>query len=189
MARIVDPELIADLVRALNVRGELAPFDISQVAVPIFDIGRFVADFGPTEVVSPGLASSNRIGIPVTQALEVRNPAHTPANVFDDTSVAPAGGTVLADTGQIGTGEFFLRLNMGHTDATPLVFEIQHRNAANLATLATYPIITEHDMGVFELSVTIAVANERFRIVNISNVAGTAVSWITLVRADSAVAI
>ncbi len=180
-ALIVDPELLAAVTRQFNLRGELQPFNLTENVVPIFDIGRLLALDPPipTQVVTPGSAVAVRIGVNNTStSLQVALPFFQDANIFDDTSAAPGAGTVLADTGQLTNNVQFMQILLSHSDGANETFEIQWRNAANNATLATLPVTLEH---VVTLNLSFDTElNERVRIVNITAIAGTAATWIAV---------
>ena len=171
MARIVDPDLVARLVRQLNVQGPLAPFDISQIAVPVFDIGKLAALDVPTRVGTSGGQSY------VTSS----QPFHEPTDVTDDGVVAaPAGGVILADSGGLAAGVHLISASYNSvstgSDAT-----LEWRNAANAGTIASWtgttgPAGTEFLVGPFALNLA---ANERLRWLNINAVVSRVTSWIT----------
>lgn len=185
-ALIDDPSLLDRILRQFRVKGRVNPFEIGNVAVPTFDIGELAQDRPVTEVVTPDSTSAVRIGLSDDQsALTIKYPPHLPTETFSDQSAAPGAASVLADTGQLAASEFFLQFTLSHDDAALRHIEIQWRNAANTATLATYPIwVTEVTNRWLNVDVAL---NERFRLVNITAIAGLALSFITVGRGRDAV--
>ena len=187
MAKIVDPELIADIISALNVQGALAPFDISQIAFPVFDIGRLAA-LNPQPVVTPNLLSSVRVGLVANNHLTVANPPVQDTEIVFGLAVAPAGGTILADTGQLAVGVHTFQGMAGHNDGVTRQFDLEWRNAANAANLMVWSFMISNEPFVFDLVPNISVANERFRWVNVSAVIGNAATSVQAVRNGEAFA-
>ncbi len=186
-ALIVDPELQAEVIRQFNLRGDLSPFQLTEQVVPIFDIGRLVSAATVQEVVTPNLLTSVLIGLSATtRALVVGDPSSSETQVFSDTSVAPGAGTVLADTGAVGTVELQIQAFAGHNDGTPRIFTLEWRNAANSATIASFPMSVETSVG-FKFRGIMA-TGERFRWVTATAVTNTAVTWIAASQSDSALA-
>lgn len=188
MAKIVDPQLIADIVRQLNVQGRLEPFDISEIAVPVFDIGR-LSGISIQEVVSPGLNEFIKIGVAGgSNVLPVAPIAFEESEIFDDSQAAPGAGTVLADTGQIVlTGDYVVQAGVGFNDATPRFFELQGRDAADAVTLWNIRIAADvyHEL-TFKIFVPITL--QRIRWVTTGAVTNTAISWIGISRALASIA-
>ncbi len=184
-ALIVDPALQAEVIRQFNLRGELAPFVLTNAVVPIFDIGRLASIDTPQVVTTLAGSQGVRVGMADTNAaLQVRYPFFSTGLFADDTQAAPGANTVLADTGAIASaGQFWFQVQASHDDGTAVIFEVQYRNAANNANLGVLPIT--NTQGIREwLSIDIA-ANERLRIVNVTAIAGTATSYILFKRADA----
>lgn len=185
-ALIVDPALIAAVTRQFNLRGELKPFNLTENVVPTFDIGKLTGiDPVPTQVVTPGNALAVRIGTLGGEALEVTFPEHIAPDVFNNSTAAPGANTVLADTGQLSFGVRRMQIRMSHDDAVARHFEIQWRNAANSATIATYPIWVFTSTNTW-LNVSIQAVNERVRIVNVTAIAGLALSYIAVAPSNRA---
>lgn len=162
MARIIDPDLIAAIVRQLNVRGELAPFDISQVAVPVFDIGKLTA----LDTIQAVGTRSDQTFVPGAP------PALNDGNALSDVVNNPAAGASIFDSGQLAAGIIWLTFS-ATTDVTGTLLELQWRNAANAATLASWNFLMEPgqtvSIGPFSPSLLL---NERFRVVNVNVLVG-----------------
>ncbi len=187
-AEIVDPDLQAQVIREFNLKGALSPFNLTETVVPIIDIGRLLS-VAVQEVVTPGQADSVQIGIGATdESLPVSFPSHVSTNAFEDSTAAPAAATVLVDTGQITTAsEYFIQFSVSHDDAALRHFELQWRDGANAANLAVYPFWTSQDKA-FWLYPSITGSNQRFRLVNVTAIAGLALSYITVARGRRALA-
>ncbi len=188
MPLIVDPALQAEVIRQFNLRGELAPFNLTENVVPVFDIGKLVSTVVPQEVVTPGLNLSARIGLDVpNRVLRVGPADYEAAEIFTDTTVAPGAATVLASTGAItAAGPRAFLACAGHNDNAPLFFDLQWRDAADAVTLASFPFAIVSELSI---AVTLSVAlNERLRWVNTTAVVGTAVSFISSASASTAIA-
>lgn len=128
------PQLIADVIDQLNVRGPLGVLDLSDEVRPVFIIG---SRTGSLQVTS--------------------NPVDfTSANVFAGSAIAPAANTVVADTGQLpaGTYDVLAHLSISGIIAGSGVITVQHRNAANAATLAT--ILSQMMQGGVEVHVNLS---------------------------------
>ena len=176
-ALIVDPALIAAVTRQFNLRGALQPFNLTENVVPTFDIGKLTGlDPIPQQVVTPGLASTVRIGTVGNNHVRVGFSEFAPANVISSIDVAPAAGTVLADSGQLAAGTNYFQALMSHDDSVDVHIELQWRNAANAANVAAWPIfIQQRWEHWFMINNAL---NERIRWVNIGAVAGTALSVV-----------
>lgn len=163
VAQVDDPVLQADLLRVLRVRGPLGILNVPDLVMPVVLMG----SVRPFDFV-------------------VLQPAYAPGNVSSDTAVAPAVNTVLADTGALaaGTYDFQAFLNYGALATTQRAVELQHRNAANAASLAVW----RQEYGLnpvprhFSFAVIVA-ANERLRFETLSAFgAGEAVSSVVMAR-------
>ncbi len=187
-ALIVDPALQASVIRQFNLKGELAPFNLTEQVVPIFDIGRLVTAATVQEVVTPGELQSVRIGVDgVNGVLSTGSIDAEDGEIFDDTAINPGAGTVLADTGQLAAGRHVIQASVGHNDATPRIMELQWRDAANAVTLANMRVIAEQNAAI-KINVNIA-TDERLRWVTTTAVTNTAVSWIMAVLYFPALAV
>ncbi len=149
---VVDPELETALVRLLSIRGQLGSLKVLDTVVPVVNMG---------DVVQPTIA--------------VRSPSFRSTDIFSNgLQTAQAAGTILADTGQLADGVFDVKLLLeARTNSAGGTIEVQHRNAANTATLAVWthiaaafgasgsPLQWSYDLGLqFAL-------NERLRAVQV----------------------
>lgn len=161
MAEIDDPELVAQIVRQLNVKGPLQPFQIPEVAMPVFDIGRLTA-----------LDLATRVGLFSEEHLTSAEPSALLADLATSRSASPVAGLVLADTGQLTAGLHLINAQISVSLATGN-FDLQWRNAANAATLRTIPFeVTHEGSKAIKYMVNIAAANERFRFVSVAAYVG-----------------
>jgi len=140
------PELTADLIGQLNLKGQVGLLD-------------FLDSVQPTIIVAV------RQGVGFT----FNPPAFAAAAVFSNSSSAPAVNTVLADTGQLAAGVHDVIVGWSMSNNTAIVnIDLQHRNAANTATLANWPHQLQGDASVVVQSMPINFAyeiavNERLR--------------------------
>ena len=121
------PLLVADLIDQLRLVGAVGLLDFNPEVTPVFLIGSRGITFGSQ---LPDFASSE---------------------VFSGTVFNPLANTVIADTGPLaaGTYDIFGSLTQsGNVAFTVSQFRIEHRNAANTATLATPLICAIHNSGV-----------------------------------------
>ena len=176
-AIIVDPALQAEVIRQFNLRGDLSPFNLTENVVPVFDIGKLVSTVVPQEVVTPNSNVSVRVGLDFSDHLVTAPPDFTRNQVTPSVDVAPAGGTVLADSGALAAGDFWLDCNFSHDDGTAVDLSLQWRNAANTATVLELQVwVTLRTQKLFMFREV--ALNERFRFVNNTAIAGTALSYI-----------
>ena len=109
------PQLIADVIRDLNVRGPLGVLNLSDEVRPVFIIG------------ARGLTvTANLVDFDSSQ-------------VFSGDASLPVASTVVADTGQLvaGTYDLLLQLSSDIQVGSNDPIRVQHRNSGNTATLAT----------------------------------------------------
>jgi len=110
------PQLVADLIATLNLTGQLGILEMSDQVSPVFLIGSRGVVFGG------------------------ENPTFASAEVFSGSATNPAANVVLADTGALPAGTYdvmsniSIRAQKGAGGNTAVL--IEHRNAANAATLA-----------------------------------------------------
>jgi len=141
------PELVAELITLLRLTGQVGRLNFSDEVIPAFLIGSRGINFGGDL------------------------PAFTSAAVFDGSFGDPAANTVIADTGPLPAGTYDVQASLfgtGTVPTTPQVFDLQHRDAANLANLATlmFTVITatEHTFAaVLPLTGYVLGLNERIR--------------------------
>jgi len=164
--------LIAQIVRQLNVQGPLAPFEIGDVAVPVFDIGQLAALDVPT-----------RVGTPAAQYLVGGHEASEDTEWFFDDTLNAAGGTVLADTGQLAAGVHVIHAAFSGDDVTQVYdAAFEWRDAANAVTLTQirqFLSVEIHNGPIIgPLFVNVAL-NERFRWVAGTAIVGTVSTWVS----------
>lgn len=149
LAQVSDPELQANLVRVLKVRGPLGELNVIDAVLPVVLMGQ-VAD------------------LPVT----VSTPAYGPGDIFSaGILVTAAANTVHADTGALPEGVYdvLLWISRGTGNSINNNYNIEHRNAANAANVAIMHSIIQAGMGydAFRLSFAYTLAqDERLRILN-----------------------
>ena len=142
---IQKPGLFEDLLRRLGVNRPTRAFTLDGNIVPVV-----LVESGVSFVASP-------------------TPPYEVTDIFTTgLQIAPAAGTVLADTGQLPVGAYSVQVVMTASDGAE--FEFQWRNAGNTANLWTQLLRLHITSGVawanVELRLLIANANERFRLLN-----------------------
>lgn len=93
-------------------------------------------------------------------------------------TTAPAANVVIADTGQLTAGDYDFDVHMGIADSTAAVGKcliLEHRNAANAATLFNLALISQQASQVYRIRRYTIATNERLRVIN-GAVAGAAAS-------------
>ncbi len=149
---VTDTILIAELLEFLSVRGRLGRLPLADLVVPVINLG--------------DVRTAN---------VDVLQPAFRSLDIFSaGPQTAPGAGTVLADTTAVPLGTYdckvFGRSNSGAGFTETI--RVQHRDAANAATLAEWDIGLINGPGdaivnsglenfAYELAL-----NERLRIVN-----------------------
>jgi len=109
------PALVAELIDQLRLTGQVGRLNFSDEVIPAFLIGSRGINFGGDL------------------------PAFASAAIFSGSFSNPAANTILADTGPLAAGTYDVQgsLSMAGTVAAGSgVFILEHRNAANNATLA-----------------------------------------------------
>ncbi len=184
-ALVDDPQLLSEILRELRVKGQLAPFTISETAIAVFDIGK-LTDLDVQHVTTPDSATGVRIGTANATTAVTREavPYSFGAVHGDGVTNNPGAGTVLADTGALAAGRISLLARIS-TDAARDQFVLEHRNAANTANLATMSIIVQS--WAYDFTYIVA-ANERFRLVNTNAIVGDVAHTIITTNYDQAVA-
>ncbi len=178
-ALIIDPALQAAVIRQFNLRGELAPFNLTENVVPVFDIGALTGNL-PTVVTTLAGSQGVRVGVNAnTNFLPVLPPAYDDTDIVDDVTVNPAAAAVLADTGQLAAGIQMVYAQINWNTAI-VDFQLEWRNAANSATLATFQYqvgtgLPHASFGPLTLNV---VVNERLRWATAGGGTGTSSSSI-----------
>lgn len=118
--QVDDPELEANLIRALSVIGQIGKLRVLDVVLPTISMGNVV-----------------------TQAVDLQMPSYRSTDVFGGDTVAPAAGTVLADTTALPAGTYDVEILVASNGTTGFAeaIALEHRNAANSANLATWPYL------------------------------------------------
>ncbi len=192
-ALIVDPELVARVVRQFNLKGPLAPFNLTENVIPTFDIGQLTGIApDPTVVTTTQGSQGVRVGVAVGASLPTQTTAYFPAQVSNSGSVTnPGAATVLVDTGALGTGAHLVHWMVNSDAAAASVFDIEHRNAANSANLAVWNVQFPAGGGAFgmfqQLTMNV-IFGERFRIVNPAAITGKVCMTIGVAVATPSVA-
>lgn len=148
-AEVDSPLLVADMLRLLNVKGAIGRLQLADIVIPIISLG---------DVVQPTVA--------------IRSPSFRSTDVFSAGILAgPAAGTIMADTGALEAGTYDVQILYSGAETTNRTATVvEHRNAANTATLMTFSIIQDVNANRgftiaymafgYELSV-----NERLRVI------------------------
>lgn len=110
------PELTADLIDQLNLRGTLGLLDFKDSVQPIYIVA-----------ARPGLSLASFV-----------LPHFESSQVFQAVVADPPGSTVIVDTGPLPAGIYdcIMTLSLDGVVAGDGVYGMEHRNAANTATLA-----------------------------------------------------
>jgi len=110
------PALVAELITQLRLTGQVGLLDFSDVVTPVFLIGSRGINFAG-DLPTFGSAST------------------ASGSIFN-----PAADVVIVDTGPLPAGIYDVSSNMSFAASTALAstaFVLEHRNAANTATLAS----------------------------------------------------
>lgn len=170
-ALIDDPTLLDRILRQFRVKGRVNPFQISGVALPVFDIGE-LSQLTPKPVVTPGLATMVAAGHST-----LTNPHYSVASPDsrglndDDTVTNPGMSAVMAETDPLAAGLHDIYASIS-TEQAPDKFELQHRNAANSANISTYVFMVNVNTPIFLAFSATVLLNERFRWLSINATAG-----------------
>jgi len=147
------PELTADLIAALRLTGTVGLLDFSDLVRPVFLIGSRGVEFGGA------------------------NPTFASSQVFHGQVTNPAANTVIADTGALpaGTYDIWGFVEGWFSVALDGAIRIEHRNAANNATLATLLSssrggTTQQGQSFLGHSRYTIALNERLRVISPQNV-------------------
>ncbi len=180
-ALIDDPALLDRILRTFRIKGRVRPFELSETAIPTFDIGN-LGGLDPTVVTTNAGSTGVRIGTLNDSAGLQTNTAHFARAEITDGAVAinPAAGTVLVDTGQLAQQNHLVEAVVSSN--VPVDFRLEWRNAADAATVASWTVLcggpsaVPHVFGPWNLEDVLL--NERFRVVNVSVVAGSVATAI-----------
>jgi len=116
--QVVDPERVVDLTRLLQIRGPLGVLNVLDTIIPVVNMGDVVAR--TVTVLQPAFRTTDIFGVGVVTA-------------------QPAG-TVLADTGPLAEGTYdFIYNGLVYSTVASAEIRLEFRNAANTATLASWP--------------------------------------------------
>ena len=135
------------LLTQLGITRNQIPFGLQSEVMPVVLVGGTVSF-----IAAPG-------------------PAYRPQDIFTaGITVAPAAGTVLADTGPLPTGLYNLDFVIySQTDTNS--FDLEWRDAANAVTIRSVRVVNSPDGPAayqFSKRFDVATENERFRILNIA---------------------
>ena len=161
--QLVDPDVLASLVRLLSVVGPLGVLEVSDVVVPVVSLGNVVQ---PTVDVVPPAFTSGQV--------------HT-----NGVQVAAPINTLHADTGALPAGTYDIILTVEPNDTTVLLpFTVEHRDAANAANIVTWTILTNLTTGAYPLRFGYTVGpGERLRVLNSVALAAGDRSSVTIFEA------
>ncbi len=184
MPLIVDPALQASVIRQFNLKGELAPFNLTENVVPIFDIGRLVGSQDPTVVTTLFGSQGIRIGIAGNNRVPIlQNPYFLAAEAFDSGLVVnPAAAAVLVDSGQVTNANKTAIVTVSTN--TKVDFAVEWRNAANSATLATWTVCTGDAFSFPQINLSNMLTDERLRVITVGGVTGTVAAHIDLTSSN-----
>lgn len=180
-ALIDDPSLLDRVLRTFRIKGKVQPFELSETAVPVFDIGN-LAGLDPQVVTTLAGSQGVRIGtINAATGIPFFGPQYQSVDVNDSGFVVnPAAGALLVDAGAM-TGfihEIFITISCGVQHD----FVIEWRNAADAANVATWSIQTGGgNISTFTMTLIINHnVSERIRVSNGSVLVGTCAATISL---------
>jgi len=160
-ALIDDPNLLDRILRQFRIKGQIRPFDLSNVAIPVIDIGKLL-DIDLTQVVTPGNTVLVRVGTAdATTFLPTAPPVLVPGDILSSDVNNPAAAEVLLDTTRLTAAPHVLHASISAN--VPLHAEFVWRNAADTADLAMWEFRISDDIlaEVGPVAVNPAV-NERF---------------------------
>lgn len=163
LPQVNDPELVANLIRLLQVRGPLGVMGVLDTVVPVVDMG---------QVVTPNI--------------NVRAPFFATADAHSNgIFTAAAINTIHADTGDLPAGTYDLRFLVTGADAANRnqSLQLQHRNAANTSNREVWEHLISHNNNrdltpayVYSLSYVLE-QDERLRILNTIAMPANSVSY------------
>jgi len=142
--QVNDPQLEADLLRVLRIKGPLGVLNVLDAIVPTVLMGT-VRPFD----------------------FQVLQPTFSPGNIFSSQNTNAGVNTVLVDTGALpaGTYDCVFNANVINLGSPAGYLGMQHRNASNAATLSELSAAfggTNATNFNQVMSIVVA-ANERFR--------------------------
>ena len=144
------PQLTADIIAALQLTGTLGLFNMSDVVIPTISVGN----------VRP-------------QTFELSPIVFTSSQIVHGSQFSPAANTVIADTGPLAAGTYDIKASMSLNATISLTstsYNLQHRNAANAATLATLLSIApsagrDEGQAILPIMGYVIALNERLRLI------------------------
>ena len=116
------PQLVADVIRQLNLTGTVGLLEFSDQVTPVYIVAQRA---GALDIVMAPVAFAS-------------------AEINSGDVIDAAASTVVADTGALPAGTYDLQAHMAFNGLTSLAgtaYRLEHRNAANNATLATLLLI------------------------------------------------
>ncbi len=179
MPLIVDPALQAEVIRQFNLRGELAPFNLTENVVPIFDIGTLLRDIDPTVVTTLAGSQGVRVGLAAGDTLQTADKRIEDTNVVDGgVTVNPGAGALLADSGQLAAGTSRIWATFGSTAALSGL-ELAWRDAADAADLAVWRFLYGAGQSIQFRETCHFLLNERLVVRNTGATVGSAVAALS----------
>jgi len=121
-----NPELVRDLLDQLQIIGQVGLLDFVPAVSPVFIVG------------------SRGFGI------NLEPPVFKSSEIFKGQLQAPTINTVIADTGQLPAGDYDIFCNIAGSGTSSAVFvaiNLEHRNAANAATLSVLLATSQNASG------------------------------------------
>jgi len=138
------PQLTADLISQLQLVGVIGLLDFQTSVQPTFIVGSR--------------------GLTITQ----EKPLYLPAEIFQEEVINPAVNAIFADTGQLPAGDYDIQawLSVSQTVGLDNSIQLQHRNAANTATLTSwFMFVTVGTTNNLHVDFSLRLADdERFRV-------------------------
>ncbi len=183
---IVDPALVASVVRQFNLRGEMSPFILTNAVIPTFDIGKLVSAAVPEEVTTLLGFNGVRVGTSRTDtAISTGEVASLAAGVEDGGVIVNPLAAAILLVGIASANSAPHVLQVAVSCNVPADIVVEHRNAANAANLATWtfllggPAAGPNNPFVFKLTHFLA-TGERIRLlVGAGNIVGTVTCNLT----------
>ena len=156
-----NPELVAALLNELQIIGQIGLLDFVPAVNPVFIVG------------SRGLSINNE------------PPVYQSAEIFDGLALAPLANVVIADSGPLPAGDYDIWASIAFggiaTAGSSGQVVLQHRNAANAATLATLlqlatATVSTTGFGALPQTGYRLALNERIRVITLTQTTSGAVT-------------
>jgi len=159
------PVLVADIIEQLRLTGQIGLLNFSPEVVPVYLA-----------------AIRDGVGFPLNPTV------WESAEWFNGQSTNPAIGVVTVDTGQLPAGTYDLILDISYVGQMAVGFgdfRVEHRNAANAATLAVLGSAAGSGINVFghwraPIFGYVLALNERIRVLNTQALAGSCTANIAV---------